>query len=99
MKLMAFLFLLIMIKRVLLDDERNYTKTFYHFMVISIFFLLLSIHQKYNEAVRIVPLLVGVLNYFGHLSYLKLNEDKFCSDAAAAAAAASIADSDSAASH
>ena len=75
MKLMSFLFAIIILKRVMVDEQTNISKLAFHLLVIALFMLFLKVHSLSNLATRFVPLLVGFLSYYGHTKFLMITKN------------------------
>lgn len=70
MKLMTFLFILIIGRRLFCDTEKNYQRLVFHLIVIGFYFIALKLHSKNNYFTRFVPLFIGALSYYGHTRFL-----------------------------
>ena len=73
---MAFLFTLIILKRILTDDQKQVNKVLFHIFVIVLYFGLMKIHQISDLGVRIIPLTIGLLSYLGHTKFMSMNSAK-----------------------
>ena len=67
---MTLFFTIIIGKRLLLEPEKEYTRIFFHLAVIFIYFLVLYFHKQNRIFVRIAPIILAVLSYYGHFRFL-----------------------------
>lgn len=67
---MAVLFLIIILKRMILEGPREAKILIYHFAIIGGFMVSLKFYQHHDVAMRIVPLLIGIMSFFSHTKLL-----------------------------
>ncbi len=76
MNMMTILFAVILSKRAFFEGSKDWNKLLFHILVVFIFMLALRIHRTSELATRLVPLLIGILSFYGHTSYLLTSKHK-----------------------
>ena len=66
MRLMGFLFSIIISKRIFFDATSNISKLGFHLTIIALFMLSFRLHRISDLATRVVPLIIAFLSYYGH---------------------------------
>lgn len=73
---MSILFSIIIMKRIFVDGTSNISKLAFHLIIIATVMVAFRIHAVSNLAARGVPILIGLLSYYGHTQFLVFRTNK-----------------------
>lgn len=73
---MMVLFTIIICKRLFSDSSGNINKLLFHLTIIALVMISLKLHKTSEIATRLVPLMIGVLSYYGHTRFLLFNKNR-----------------------
>ena len=70
---LAVLFTLIIFKRLLFEQHKDFTRLFFHITIIALAIGSLRLNTTHEFATRGAPYVITLLSFFGHMRYLKFN--------------------------